>query len=324
MKRRCLAVSMLAWLPGARIALAQGSTTRIGLLSPTSAQANALRLDTLRTALAELGYVSGRNLAIEQRFADGHFDRLPQLARELVALRVDLIVAINTPAALAAAQAGGTMPVLIASVGDPVSVGLVRELSKPGGRITGTTNMVRDLGPKRLQLLREMLPAARRLAVLTNPDDPIAAVQEADIRDAAPGLGFDVRFIAVRTPAELPAAFDAIVRWRADAVMRVAEPLLTQHRATLIRALQNHRLPSMLVTAAEVREGGLMSYYSVEQAEYRALAGYIDRIVKGADPAELPVQQPTLFELVINLRAARALGLTVPQQQLLRAGEVIE
>lgn len=306
------------------MSLAQRATARIGLLSPTSAQANALRLEALRTALAELGHVQGRNLVIEARFAEGRFDRLPQLARELVALRVDLIVAINTPAALAAARSGGAMPVLIASVGDPVAVGLVSEFSRPGGRITGTTNMARDLSAKRLQLLRELLPAARRLAVLNNPDDPISAVQEADISGAAPGLGFDIRFFAVRTPSDLPAVFEAVVNWRADAVMRIAEPLLTQHRAALIRTLQRHRLPSMLINAAEVREGGLMSYYSVEQAEYRTLAGYIDRILKGANPAELPVQQPTHFELVINQRTARSLGLTVPQSLLLRAAEVIE
>jgi putative ABC transport system substrate-binding protein len=323
-KRRHWSALLLAMLPAARGAHAQPAPARIGLLSPTSAQANALRLDALRTALAELGHVLGRNLVIEARFAEGRFDRLPQLARELVALRVDLIVAINTPAALAAARAGGAMPVLIASVGDPVAVGLVSELSRPGGRITGTTNMARDLSAKRLQLLREMLPTARQLAVLTNPDDPIAAVQEADIRGAAPGMGFDVRLFAVRTPAELPAVFDAAVRWRADAVMRIAEPLLTQHRAALVRALQQRRLPSMLVTVAEVREGGLMSYYSVEQAEYRTLAGYIDRILKGANPAELPVQQPTHFELVINQRTARALGIAVPGALLLRADEVIE
>ena len=322
--RRRRALRLLAALPAMPAARAQPATARIGLLSPTTGQANAPRLHTLRAALAELGYEEGRNLVIEARFADGRFERLPELARELVALRVQLIVAINTPAALAAARAGGTMPILIASVGDPVAVGLVTELSRPGGRVTGTTNMARDLSAKRLQLLREMLPGAKRLAVLTNANDPIAAVQEADLRAAAPGLGFELQFFDVRRPAELPAVFDAVMRWRADAVLRVAEPLLTQHRAALIRELQRHRLPSMLVSAAEAREGGLMSYASVEQSEYRALALYIDRVLRGADPAELPIQQATHFELLVNLRTARSLGLAVPQALLLRADEVIE
>ena len=322
--RRRAALQLLAALPALPAARAQSAPARIGLLSPTTAQANAARLDTLRAALAELGYREGHSLVIEARFADGRFERLPDLARELVALRVQLIVAINTPAALAAARAGGTIPVLIASVGDPVAVGLVTELSRPGGRVTGTTNMARDLSAKRLQLLREMLPGARRLAVLTNANDPIAAVQEADLRAAAPALGFKLQFFDVRSPAELPAVFDAVTRWRADAVLRIAEPLLTQHRAALVRELQRHRLPSMLVSAAEAREGGLMSYASVEQSEYRALALYVDRVLRGADPAELPIQQATHFELLVNLRTAKSLGLGVPQALLLRADEVIE
>jgi putative ABC transport system substrate-binding protein len=191
MKRRDCALWLLAALPAQRALRAQPAPVRIGLLSPTSAQANATRLATLRTALAELGYQEGRNLVIEARFADGRFERLPELAAELAALRVSLIVAINTPAALAAARAAGTVPILIASVGDPVAVGLVSDLSRPGGRITGATNMARDLSAKRLQLLREMVPHAKRLAVLTNSGDPIAAVQQTDLRAAAPGLGFE-------------------------------------------------------------------------------------------------------------------------------------
>jgi len=305
--------------------LVQAQTVvRIGLLSPTSPRANESRLSALRSALAESGLVEGRNLVIEARFADGRFDRLPALASELAAMPLSLIIAINTPAAMAAARAGGSMPILIASVGDPVAVGLVRDLSNPGGRVTGITNMVRDLGAKRMQLLREMLPAARRLAVLTNPEDPITAVQEADVRVAVPRLGFESHFFAVRTVADLQPAFEALVSWRADAVMRIAEPLLTQYRVLVIRALREHRLPAMMVTAAEVREGGLMSYYSVEAAEYRVLAGYVLRIVQGASPAELPIQQPTRFELIINRGTARSLGIVVPSALLLRADEVVE
>lgn len=297
---------------------------RIGLLSPTSAAANETRLTALRAALAELGYEGGRNLLIEYRYAEGRFERLPQLALELAAAGVSPIIAINTPAAMAAVRMPGSTPVLFASVGDPVAVGLVRDLSRPGGKVSGTTNMARDLSKKRMQLLGEMLPSARRLAVLTNPDDPVTASQEADVRAAAPTLGFVIRFFPVREVAALHGALKAAVDWRADAVLRIAEPLLTQQRAVLVRALLEHRLPAMMVTAPEVREGGLMSYFSVEAEEYRTLAGYVDRVLKGASPADLPVQRPTRFDLVINLATARSLGIAVPPALLLRADEVIE
>jgi putative ABC transport system substrate-binding protein len=296
---------------------------RIGLLSPTSAAANQARLAVLRAALAELGYEEGRNLLIEYRYAEGRFDRLPELARELAAAGVSPIIAINTPAAVAAARIPGTTPVLFASVGDPIAIGLVRNLSRPGGKVSGTTNMARDLSKKRMQLLGEMLPSAKRLAVLTNPDDPVTVSQEADVRAAAPTLGFGVRFFPVREVSALPDALKAAAEWRADAVLRIAEPLLTQHRAVLIRALHEHRLPAMMVTAPEVRDGGLMSYFSVEAEEYRTLAGYVDRVLKGASPANLPIQRPTRFDLVINLATARSLGITVPSALLLQADEVI-
>jgi len=299
-------------------------SARIGVLSPTSAAANAARLEALKAELADLGYVEGRNLAIEYRFAEGDFDRLPELARDLVTQRVDLIVAINTPAALAAAGAAGTTPVLFASVGDPLGIGLVRNLSRPGGKVSGTTNMARELSRKRLQLLRELLPSARRLAVLTNPTDPVSAPQEADLRAAAPALGFELRFFPVPELQALPQALRAAAAWPADALLRVAEPLLSQHRALLVRALAEYRLPAMMVNAPEVREGGLMSYYSVDAEEYRVLAGYVARVLRGERPAALPVQQPTRFELVINLATALQLGITVPTALRLQADEIIE
>jgi len=324
MKRRAWVAQVLGLcvLPVVGTAVADPQV-RIGLLSPTSAAANQARLATLRTALAELGYEEGRNLLIEYRYAEGRFDRLPEMARELAAAGASPIIAINTPAALAAVRMPGATPVLFASVGDPVAVGLVRNLSRPGGKVSGTTNMARDLSKKRMQLLGEMLPSARRLAVLTNPDDPVTASQEADVRAAAPALGFDIRFFPVREVAALPDTLKAAAEWRADAVLRIAEPLLTQHRAVLVRALLEHRLPAMMVTAPEVREGGLMSYFSLESEEYRTLAGYVDRVLKGASPANLPIQRPTRFDLVINLATARSLGIAVPSALLLRADEVI-
>ncbi len=325
MKRRACTAGLIAWGALPLLSAAQQDTVvRIGLLSPTSAQANASRLTALRAELAALGHVEARNLHIDYRFAEGHFGRLPELARELAALQPRLIVAINTPAALAAAGLPGSTPVLFASVGDPVAVGLVRSLSRPGGKVSGTTNQARDLGKKRLQLLGEMLPSARRLAVLTQPDDPVAAPQEADLRAAAPALGFTLRFFPVRQASAVPEIVQRAADWRADAVLRVAEPLLTQHRATLLQALMAHRLPAMMVTPVEVREGGLMCYYAVEADEYHNLAAYVDRVLSGAKVGMLPVQQPQRFELLINAKTASALGLAVPRTLLLRADEVIE
>jgi putative ABC transport system substrate-binding protein len=325
MKRRqgLAAAVACGWLRFALPAWGQ-ATARLGVLSPASASAHQPRLAVLLAALSELGYAEGRNLTIEYRFADGRFERLPELARELAEQRAQLIVAINTPAALAAARAPGATPVLFASVGDPVGIGLVRNLSRPGGKVSGTTNMARELSRKRLQLLRELLPSARRLAVLTNPTDPVSAPQEADLRAASPALGFELRFFPVPELQALRQALQAAAAWPADALLRVAEPLLSQHGALLVRALAEHRLPAMMVNAPEVREGGLMSYYSVDAEEYRALAGYVVRVLRGESPAALPVQQPTRFELVINLATARQLGITVPPALRLLADEVIE
>lgn len=315
-----LAASLLAAMP----ALRAQTPLRIGVLSPTSATANEPRLVVLKAALAELGYEDGRNLRIEYRFAEGRFDRLPELARDLVAQQVRMIIAINTPAALAAAALPGATPVLFASVGDPVATGLVRDLSRPGGKASGTSNLARDLSQKRMQLLREMLPAARRLAVLTNPGDPSALSQEADVRAAAPTLGFELRFLPVPDLAALPGALRQAAEWPADAVLRIAEPLLSQHRARLARALLDQRLPGMMATADDVLVGGLMSYVGIEADEYRALAVYVDRVLKGASPAELPVQQPTRFALIINLGTARQLGIAVPAALRVSADEIVE
>lgn len=325
MRRRACVAAAGAWSLLATAQPVRGQATlRIGVLSPTSAAANQPRLATLKSALAELGYDDGRNLRIEYRFAEGRFDRLPELARELAAQQVRVIVAINTPAALAAAALPGSTPVLFASVGDPVATGLVRDLSRPGGKVSGTTNLARDLSQKRMQLLREMLPAARRLAVLTNPGDPSAVSQEADVRAAAPTLGFELRFLAVPELAALSAALRQAAEWPADAVLRIAEPLLSQHRRLLAQALLEQRLAGMMATADDVRVGGLMSYVGIEADEYRALAAYVDRVLRGTGPAELPVQQPTRFALIINLGTARQLGISVPAALRLRADEIVE
>ena len=297
---------------------------RIGFLSPTTLEANKERIAALRAGLLEHGWAEGRNLAIEFRFAEGRFERLPELARELARLDLKLIIAINTPGAKAAMTSGGSTPVLFGSVGDPLAVGLVASLARPEGRVTGVANIARDLTAKRLQLLKEALPRARRIAVLTNPDDPVTALQETDLRGAAPILGVELRFFPVRAVGEIDATVKAIAAWRADGVFRVAEPLLSAARVELAQALLSQRLPSMMLSPLEVRAGGLMSYYALESEQYRMLARYVDQMLKGAKPGDLPVWQPTRFELVVNLRTARSLGIAIPQSVLLQATEVIE
>lgn len=324
--RRYIAVSPMTLLVVGPCALGQprSQTFHIGFLSPTSAAANQPRLESLRAGLRAEGYEEGRNMTIHLAFAKNQFSRLPGLARDLERSGVKLIIAVNTPAALAAVATVGSMPIVIASVGDPVGVGLVRDLARPGGNLTGTTNIAGDLTFKRMQLLKEAVPAAQRIAVLTNPDDPVSQLQERHILNVGPLLGIDLKFFPIRSPAELEAVMQTITDWRAEAVFRVAEPVLSSVGDALARSLLARRLPGMLINAREVRGGALMSYFSVEDDQYRMVAQYVGKILKGAKPGDLPIAQPTTFELAINLNTARTLGLSMPQSLLLRANEVIQ
>ena len=273
--------------------------------------------------LNERGYAEGRTLRLLKRSAEGQLDRLPALAAELVAARPEVVVAVNTPGTQAAIAVTKDIPIVMTDVGDPIGSGFVTSLARPGGNVTGISNQAADLTGKRLAVFRELLPAARRIAILFHPGDPITAPQIRDAEASAPKLGIEIRTLAVRASSELPETFERMAAWRADGALWLAGqtgPMLPR----TIELAAVRRLPVMVLGRSWVARGGLVSYY-IDQIEiFRRAAHYVDRILKGAKPAELPVEQPTKFELAINLKTARALGLAVPPNLLARADEVIE
>jgi putative ABC transport system substrate-binding protein len=314
-RRRLIALAGLAVLPLPAWPQPKRTVT-IGVL--VGAEAEPF-LGLLREGLRNHGYVEGRNLGIELRSAQGKLDALPALAAELVRLKVDVLVAWQTPAVQAAKQATREIPIVM-SAGDPVGTGLVASLARPGGNITGMTGTTAVMGAKTLELIREMLPSARRLGVLANAADPFTRVFVSQIEQAAPALAIEVHTFRVRGADEFGAAFAEMEKRRADAV--VVQPSLP--RAPAIELAMKHRLASVSATPAFPAAGGLLSYSANATEIYRGTATYVDRILKGAKPADLPVQQASTFELVINLKTARALGLAIPRAVLLRADRVIE
>jgi putative ABC transport system substrate-binding protein len=274
----------------------------------------------VRDGLQALGYVEGKTVRLELRSAEGQIDRLPGLAAELVHLPVDLIVAFPTPAVQAAKQATRDIPIVMATAGDPVGTGLIADIARPEGNITGVMSATAELGAKGLELIREILPKAGRVAVLANAIDPFTTRFLDHIGRGARALGIAVQPLMVHGAADYDAAFASMLNERADAF--VHQPSLPRKRAIEL-ALQ-HRLPSFAPQRAFAEEGGLLSYAASFAAQYRNVASYIDKILKGRKPADLPVEQPTTFELVVNLKTANALGLTVPPSVLGRADDVIE
>jgi len=299
---------------------------RIGYLSPNGAAAPHLP-EAFRQGLRDLGYVEGRNLVIEYRDAEGKFERLPALAAELVALKVDVIVAGPTPAALAAKQATRTIPIVFASGGDPVTDGLVTSLARPGGNVTGLSGLSPELVGKRLEHLKQAVPGVTRVAALWHP----GAVGERTEKDmlkgaeaAARALGVRLQFVEARGPEDFDRAFSDMTRARAGALTVLTSPMLFSERRRLVDLAAKHRLPAVYPWREGVDAGGLMSYGTNAADMYRRVATYVDKILKGAKPADLPVEQPTKFELVMNLKTAKALGLTIPQSLLGRADELIQ
>jgi putative ABC transport system substrate-binding protein len=276
-------------------------------------------LKEFREGLRELGYVEGQSVVFEFRTAKGSAALLQSLAHELVALKVDIIVGFQTPAATAAKQATADIPVIINS-GDPVGTGLVASLARPGGNITGVMGAGAELGGKNLELVREVLPSARRVAVLANAPDPFHKPFLDYIRTAGQALGIEITPILIRSADEIDAGFAEMKKWRAEAV--IVQPSLPQRRIAEL-VLQN-RLPSFSPNANFPVEGGLMSYSADQSSLYREMATFVDKIVKGRKPADLPVQLPTKFHLFVNLKTANALGLTLPPTLLIRADQVIE
>lgn len=295
----------------------------IGLLSGTDRADGPLF--AIQRGLKEAGFSVGANLEIERRFAGGQFDRLPALARELLANRVALIIAIQSARApLAAKEATATVPVVFAIGGDPVRLGLVSSLNKPGGNITGVSFLVNPLGAKRLELLRDLIPGAIRIGLLVNTNNPFAEVETRDLRDAATGFRQQIYVQHASKADEIDAAFEIFVQQRVEAVTFAADAMFNSQRDRLVALAARHRIPTMYFLRDFADAGGLMSYSGSPDDAYHLAGGYAGRILKGDKPANLPVQQSTRLELVINLKTAEALGLDVPPTMLARADHVIE
>jgi putative ABC transport system substrate-binding protein len=299
----------------------QDKVWRIGILETVSPELNAANLDAFQQGLRELGYVEGRNLVIEYRSADGRSERFPSLAAELVGLKVDLIVTRGTPASLAAKR---TIPVVMANAGEPVETGLVISLARPGGNVTGLSSLTVHLEAKRLGLLRELVPGITRIAALYNMSSPANPPQWKEIETAARSLGVQSQLLDVREPEDFGPAFDAATRQRADGLIVGQEGLLQANRKLIVQLAAEHRLPAIYRSKEFIEVGGLMAYGPSYPDLYRRAATYVDKILKGAKPGDLPVEQPTKFELIINLKTAKTLAITIPESLLLRADEVIQ
>ena len=301
-----------------------GTVYRIGFLGNSTAALEANLVGPFREGLRDLGYDEGRNVLIEYRWAEGKYERFPALIAELIALKVDVIVTAGPPAPLAVKKATTSVPLVMVAVGDPVGTGIVASLNRPGGNITGLTSISPELEGKRLELLREVVPKLSRVAVLWNPVSPFQVVAEKEVRAAAQVLRMNVLSLGVRTPEELKDALAAIARERPGALLVLADRLFLHNRARIMEFAAQNRLPGVHAYRELVEAGGLMSYGPSYAGMHRRAATYVDKILKGAKPADLPVERPATFELVINQKAAKALGLTIPQSVLLRATEVIQ
>jgi putative tryptophan/tyrosine transport system substrate-binding protein len=300
-----------------------GKVYCIGVLEPTSMALNAANLDAFRQGLRELGYVEGRNMRIEYRSADGRSERFPDLAAELVRLKVDVILTRGTPAVMAAKNATGTIPVVMAASGDPVLSGVVSSLARPGGNVTGLSAVVVEVSGKRLELIREMAPGVSRVAALFNMSNPNDALQWKEIETAAPSLRVQLQLLDVRKPSDFAGAFDAAIKGRAGALVVGLDALTWANHRPIVDLAAKHRLPAIYGGREFVNAGGLIAYGVSYPHLYHRAANFVDKILKGAKPADLPVEQPSKFELVINLKTAKAFGLTIPQSLLQRADEVI-
>ena len=296
---------------------------RIGFLGNSTAALERNLVEPFRQGLRERGYVEGQDVVIEYRWAEGNYERFPGLIAELIGLKVDVIVTAGTPAALAVKRATTTIPVVMIAVGDPVGTGLIASLARPGGNVTGLTSIAADLEGKRLELLREVIPRLTRLSVLWNPASTFQVVAEREARAAAQRLQLGVHSVGVRAAGQFDESFEAIVRERAGALVVLADRLFLHERAWIIAFATRHRLPGVYAYRELVEEGGLMSFGPSYADMHRRAATYVDKILRGASPASLPVEQPAKFELIVNLKAAHLLGLTLPPAVLARADEIL-
>jgi putative ABC transport system substrate-binding protein len=302
-----------------------GKLPRVGLLSPGSSSDPLVQpyLDVFRRGLRDLGYVEGQSIIIEYRWAEGQYERLPDLATELVRLKVDVIVAVAV-AVRAAKQATQTIPIVMASADDPVATGLVASLARPGGNITGLSIIAHDLVGKQLQLLRDLVPNVSRVAVLWNPANRSHGPQLREAETAAQALGAQLYPLEAQGPGEIDRAFATMTRERVGALLVLLDSMLLFQRERIADLAAKNRLPALYGLRWHAEAGGLMSYGANQLVQTRRVASYVDKILKGAKPGDLPIEQPTKFELVINLKTAKALGLTIPPALLGRADEVIQ
>ena len=290
-----------------------------------TAQSPSARFEVFFHRLRELGYVDGQTIAIDYFHPDGRGDRFPDLAADCVRIKPDVIAVTTTPAAHAAKTATGSIPIVMLSLGDPVQTGLVESLARPGGNVTGMANMSSELTAKRLRLLKEAVPSASRVLVLTYLVDPIAKLQVAALEEAAASLGLTLLFRDIRTADDLPAAFETAVRDRADGLLTTSASIFGVERARIAELAARHRLPAIYPLSLQATDaGGLMAYHVDEPELLRLASGYVDKILRGAKASDLPVQQATKFKLVINLKTAKNLGITIPQALLIQADDVIE
>jgi putative ABC transport system substrate-binding protein len=324
--RRAVIAGILSLLAAPLAAEAQPAVKvpRIALLDTTSMPARRLLWDAFRERLRELGYVEGANLIVEPRWADDKAERLPGLVAELVRLAPDLIVVAGAPAAMAAHHATTTIPIILAGIGDPVLLGLVASLARPGGNITGVTNVTIELAGKRVGLLKEMVPKVSRLAILLDAGNPVADFNVKETEAATASVGLTLRVFSVRTASEFNRAFSAMLKEHVGALIVGPSPMFIAQRQQLAELAAENRLPTIFALREYTQVGGLMSYGPHYPDMYRRVAAFVDKILKGAKPADLPVEQPTKFEFIINLKAAKQIGLTIPPSVLARADEVIE
>jgi putative ABC transport system substrate-binding protein len=302
-----------------------GKVPRIGYLSPLSPAAEASRREAFRQGLEELGYREGQNIAIEYRWAEGKLDRQEHLAAELVRLKVDVILAGGgNHTVRAAKKATASIPIVMALGDDSVASGLVASLARPGGNVTGLNTLTGELAAKRLELLREVLPSIQRVAVLWNPAVPERALELKNIQLAARTLRVKIQSLEVRSLEDLDGTFKVMATGRAEALVILPDPVTNTHRAKIIEFATKRRVPTMFTQRPPVDAGGLVSYGTNFEELFRRAAFYVDKILRGTKPAELPVQEPTRFELVINMKTAKALGLTIPPSLLFRADQLIQ
>jgi putative tryptophan/tyrosine transport system substrate-binding protein len=301
----------------------QAKLPTIGFLGPSTPSVEGQLLAAFVQRLRELGWVEGRNVAIEIRWAEGHSERYAEIAAELVQLKVDIILTYATPPVLALKRATSVIPIVFALAGDPVGTGLVASLARPGANVTGLSLQSTDMASKRVELLREVVSGFRRLAILANVGNPISVVELSEVQAVARTLGLEVATSEIRRAEDIAPAIEAL-KGQADALYVAGDPLLNTHRIGINTLAVGAKLPTMHIQREFVEAGGLISYGPNFSDLFRRAAEYVDKVLRGAKPADLPVEQPTKFDLVINLTTAKALGLTIPESFLLRADEVIE